>query len=59
MEVKDFGGIPEGSPEEPQTGTDTIFSLNAKAEKEKDEKEDDPMWSCSSSLPSAWLFVDE
>jgi len=59
MEVKDFGGIPEGSPEEPQTGTDAIFSLNAKAEKEKDEKEHDPMWSCSSSLPSAWLFVDE
>ena len=55
----DFGGVPEGSTEEPQTGTEIIFSLNAKAEKEKGEKEDDPMWSCSSTLPSAWLFVDE
>jgi len=57
IEVKESSGIPKGFPEETETGTEMIFNLNAKVG--EDEKKDDPMWSFSSTLPSAWLFDDE
>ncbi len=56
MGVKDFSGIPEGSPEELNEGTDMIFSLDPLAVANK--VDEDPMWSSSSDMPSDWFFAE-
>ena len=56
MEAMDLGGAPEDFMQEFQTGKDMRFSLNSKAAEKKD---DDPMWSTSSAMPSDWLFAEE
>ena len=55
-EMKDSGGIPEGSPEELQAETDMVFRLDLRAVANK--ADEDPMWSSSSALPSDWFFAE-